>query len=164
MIATAAESNPSCFSPTPLVDLEETMIPAYIRLCAYFGNHLALTKFCVAQFKATHVNLKKADAKKFREVLSKAKSYDDLTTLVGSGAGEDEFREILKAIESRSAKPLRRLLQESCEESPSSTPPRRDNPEPPGLGAPLIAANGHIMIPAVISGHDALTPTPMPVM
>lgn len=32
MIATAAEANPSCFSPTPLSDLEETLIPAYIRL------------------------------------------------------------------------------------------------------------------------------------
>ena len=36
MIATAAESNPSCFSSTPLTDLEETMIPAYLRLvCDY---------------------------------------------------------------------------------------------------------------------------------
>lgn len=32
MIATAAESNPSCFSPTPLVDLEKTLIPHYVRL------------------------------------------------------------------------------------------------------------------------------------
>ena len=32
MIATAAESNPSCFSPTPLVDLEKTLVPPYLRL------------------------------------------------------------------------------------------------------------------------------------
>ena len=32
MIATAAEANPSCFSPSPLNDLEETLIPAYMRL------------------------------------------------------------------------------------------------------------------------------------
>lgn len=32
MIATAAESNPSVFSPTPLVDLESTLVPSYIRL------------------------------------------------------------------------------------------------------------------------------------
>lgn len=32
MIATAAESNPSCFSKTPLVDVETTLIPSYIRL------------------------------------------------------------------------------------------------------------------------------------
>jgi tRNA-dihydrouridine synthase 2 len=35
MIATAAESNPSCFSPTPLTDVEDTLIPAYIRLVRY---------------------------------------------------------------------------------------------------------------------------------
>jgi tRNA-dihydrouridine synthase 2 len=32
MIATAAEANPSCFSTTPLVDLEETLVPTYLRL------------------------------------------------------------------------------------------------------------------------------------
>jgi len=32
MVATAAESNPSCFSPEPLEDLEETLIPDYLRL------------------------------------------------------------------------------------------------------------------------------------
>jgi tRNA-dihydrouridine synthase 2 len=32
MIATAAENNPSCFSATPLVDVEETLIPSYIRM------------------------------------------------------------------------------------------------------------------------------------
>jgi tRNA-dihydrouridine synthase 2 len=32
MIATAAESNPSCFSSTPLVDVESTLIPSYLRL------------------------------------------------------------------------------------------------------------------------------------
>lgn len=32
MIATAAESNPTCFSPTPLKDLEKTFVPSYIRL------------------------------------------------------------------------------------------------------------------------------------
>jgi tRNA-dihydrouridine synthase 2 len=32
MIARGAESNPSCFSPIPLVDVETTLIPAYFRL------------------------------------------------------------------------------------------------------------------------------------
>ena len=32
MIATAAEANPTCFSPTPLKDLELTFVPGYIRL------------------------------------------------------------------------------------------------------------------------------------
>lgn len=32
MIATAAEANPTCFSPKPYTDLETTLIPSYIRL------------------------------------------------------------------------------------------------------------------------------------
>ena len=32
MIATAAESNPSCFSSTPLMDAESTLVPSYLRL------------------------------------------------------------------------------------------------------------------------------------
>jgi tRNA-dihydrouridine synthase 2 len=32
MIATAAETNPTCFSPTPLENVEHTLVPPYIRL------------------------------------------------------------------------------------------------------------------------------------
>lgn len=32
MIATAAESNPTCFSSMPLMDVETTLIPSYLRL------------------------------------------------------------------------------------------------------------------------------------
>jgi tRNA-dihydrouridine synthase 2 len=32
MIARAAEANPTCFSDTPLVDLDKTLVPAYFRL------------------------------------------------------------------------------------------------------------------------------------
>ncbi len=32
MIARAAEANPSCFSNTPLTDVEETLVPDYLRL------------------------------------------------------------------------------------------------------------------------------------
>ena len=32
MIATAAESNPTCFDPKPLVDLEGTLLPPYVQL------------------------------------------------------------------------------------------------------------------------------------
>lgn len=35
MIARAAESNPSCFSPEPLKDVERTLWPAYLRLVRY---------------------------------------------------------------------------------------------------------------------------------
>lgn len=37
MIARGAESNPSCFSPTPLVDVEKTFIPSYLNLvCVHY--------------------------------------------------------------------------------------------------------------------------------
>jgi hypothetical protein len=32
MIATAAESNPSCFAASPLRDVEITLMPSYLRL------------------------------------------------------------------------------------------------------------------------------------
>ena len=36
MIATAAESNPTCFDPNPLLELESTLLPQYVRLvCPY---------------------------------------------------------------------------------------------------------------------------------
>lgn len=43
MIAEAAEANPTCFSPTPLKDLEQTFIPAYIRLVRRYGLYLVHT-------------------------------------------------------------------------------------------------------------------------
>ena len=48
MIATAAESNPSCFSPTPLVDLEKTLVPPYLRLVGEINSQLkkALNSIC----------------------------------------------------------------------------------------------------------------------
>jgi tRNA-dihydrouridine synthase 2 len=48
MIARGAESNPSCFSPTPLIDLEKTMMPAYIRLVSFLHEvqaMMVLTRF-----------------------------------------------------------------------------------------------------------------------
>lgn len=38
MIARGAESNPSCFSETPLVDVEKTLMPAYLRLVRLFAQ------------------------------------------------------------------------------------------------------------------------------
>ncbi len=32
MVASAAETNPSCFLPSPLTDVEETLIPPYLRM------------------------------------------------------------------------------------------------------------------------------------
>jgi len=180
MIATAAESNPSVFSCTPLVDIEQTLVPAYCRLCKYLDNHMASTKFCVNQFKGVHHTLQKSDLKVYRDTISKAKEYDDLTDLVGgSWTGEEEMRTIMDAIRSRSDVTHRlldsashRLMEsqdtaavaEELEESPLplATPPHyRPNPEPPGSGAPLGPSNEMMMLlPAGVSRYDAPTPTP----
>lgn len=39
MIATAAEANPTCFSPNPLTDVEMTFIPQYMRLVSSYRQY-----------------------------------------------------------------------------------------------------------------------------
>ncbi|KAF7347267.1 tRNA-dihydrouridine synthase 2 [Mycena venus] len=101
MIARAAEANPSCFSPSPLNDLERTLCPAYLRVAKYLDNNWGLTKFCVSQFKGKHVDINKAAQKRYREVLHGTKGFDGLEEIVGSWTGEDDFREIVRTIEAR---------------------------------------------------------------
>src|SRR5262245_38247487 len=183
MIATAAEANPSVFSSTPLVDVEQTLVPSYLRLvcclCSppsfkvltsltqskYLDAHFSLTKFCVNQFKGPHRTLHKADLKIYHETISKAKSYDDLTDFIGGiWNGEEDMRAIVNVVESRSN--YRPVVQETNpvqaeDETTRQTPPYRPNPEPPGSGAPLGPSNDlRLMIPAGVSRHDAVTPTP----
>jgi len=176
MIARGAESNPSCFSPTPLKDVEETLIPSYLRLSKYLDNHWALTKFCVNQFKGQHVNVKKAEAVKLRLRLSQSKGFDDLTDFVGAWTGKEEFEEIVKAIETNC--PRQHRLEPVSElspplESPIPTPTDHEmqgettplgtlNPHPPGSGAPLFPSNLRTLIPAMMSGHGPSTPSPTP--
>ncbi|KAI0296327.1 hypothetical protein B0F90DRAFT_1819999 [Multifurca ochricompacta] len=117
MIATAAEANPTVFSPTPLTNLEETFILPYLRLvrvlslstwsargrnitCKYLDNHWASTKFCVSQFKA-----RKSANKALREAVIKAKGYTDLDALVGTWTGDEEFTAIKASIEARATAP-----------------------------------------------------------
>jgi len=101
MIATAAESNPSIFSPTPLYDLEETLIPSYLRLAKYLDNHWASTKFSVSQFKGSRAKSTKAANKAVREAIIRAKDYADVESLVGEWTGEDELRAIEEAVAQR---------------------------------------------------------------
>jgi len=174
MIATAAESNPSCFSSTPLIDVEDTLIPAYIRLSKYLDNHWSLTKFCVNQFKGPRLRLKKTEAQQLHQRISVAKDYDAVADLLAFGTGEEEFRQIEQVIASRTNRyhdvaelttdgPDQNLEEEEeeVEEVFLSTPPERENPEPPNLNAPLGPTHPlRMTIPAGVSGHDSLTPTP----
>ncbi|KAH0837887.1 hypothetical protein J3R83DRAFT_6115 [Lanmaoa asiatica] len=187
MIATAAESNPTCFSSMPLMDVESTLIPSYLRLSRYLDNHWALTKFCVSQFKAPRTERSKTEAHRFKTHVVTAKGYDDLTELVGEWTGEKDFAEIVSVIDARRPRPLTiddlptdldavgleasatndvhgsDVDDDSGEERPISTPSERPNPEPPTLCAPLGPSTLLRMpLPAVLTGSDAITPCPTP--
>ncbi|TFY63686.1 hypothetical protein EVJ58_g3109 [Rhodofomes roseus] len=101
MIATAAEANPTCFSPTPFVDLERTFIPQYLRLGKYLGIYWGLTKYCAGMFEGKRTNRTRSELKDIRASIRGAKGYKDIEGYAGTGSGEEEFREIVQAIEQR---------------------------------------------------------------
>ncbi|KAK7686542.1 hypothetical protein QCA50_010142 [Cerrena zonata] len=101
MIATAAEANPTCFSPEPLTDLEKSFYPSYIRVARHIGNHWSLTKFCTTQFKGAHVHGNKSEMKSIKEKIIKAKGFDDLSDLLTPGDDAEDFVQIVKSIDSR---------------------------------------------------------------
>lgn len=156
MIARAAEANPSCFSNTPLTDVEETLVPDYLRLSRYLNSHWSVTKFCVSQFKGHHVNYTKKQEHALREGIVKSRSFDEVEHVVGSWTGEQVFRDIAAAIEAR---PPRRIEYEE-ETDRDVTPHGTQNPEPPTLNAPFLTEFTRTALPALISGRDPLTPTP----
>ncbi|KAL0574049.1 tRNA-dihydrouridine synthase 2 [Marasmius crinis-equi] len=171
MIARAAESNPSAFSMTPLTDVHQTLVPAYLRLSKYLDNHWSLTKFCVSQFKGSFTKSNKAEDKRVREAVIKARSFDDVTGIAGSWTGEEEFKEIVRAIESRNQPPRGSATEPGKEEEDTApeaevdpaffTPEGTQNPEPPGSGAPRLPLDALPRnLPAMISGEGPLTPTP----
>ncbi|TFK26777.1 tRNA-dihydrouridine synthase 2 [Coprinopsis marcescibilis] len=162
MIARGAESNPSCFSATPLIDIEKTLMPSYIRLCKYFDHHLGLAKFCAAQFKSQRKEVTKAQSTIIRNTLGQAKTYDDMIDFVKTWTGEDEMKEIVKAIEINCPREHRMLPSSFVSEEVNSdftTPPGTQNPEPPTSRAPLLPNDFINDTPAFLPSA-ALTPTP----
>ncbi|GJE89711.1 tRNA-dihydrouridine synthase family protein [Phanerochaete sordida] len=101
MIATAAEANPTVFSPRPLVDLETTFIPQYVRLGKYLDNHFSSTKFCASQFRGEHAQGTRTTQTAMKNAITHAKRYEDLDALVGPWTGAHEFAQIVQAIEAR---------------------------------------------------------------
>ncbi|KAJ3489773.1 hypothetical protein NLI96_g1908 [Meripilus lineatus] len=67
----------------------------------YLDNHWTSTKFCSLQFKGAHVEGSKAEMKGLRDVIVHAKGYDDLNDLITIWNGEEEFAEIVSAIQCR---------------------------------------------------------------
>lgn len=165
MIATAAESNPSCFSAIPLRDVESTLSPSYLRLCKYLDNHWASTKFCVTQFKGVRSEVSKTDAHELKSRIAKAKGYESLDDIVGSWTGEEEFKEISRIVEARQPRISAEAEQEEVSEEedippPCATPPDRPNPEPPKSGAPKMGLR--MPMPAILTGSNMVSPTPTP--
>lgn len=185
MIATAAEANPTCFSPTPLSDLERTFVPGYLKLARYLCNHWSSTKFCVTQFKGVYKDVKKAERQKVKDMLTKAKRYEDVDEIVGSTwNGEEVLNEIRECVEARERD---QLSEEHSRETsvteatmsdgttidaevdisgdgdllPTTPFETRENPEPAALDAPKMPLNGRLKnLPALILGRDAPTPSP----
>jgi len=184
MIATAAESNPTCFSRMPLVDLERTFAPSYIRLCRYLDNHWASTKFCASQFKGPHEDVRKSERKEIKDALNKAKSYADLDSYVnGVWDGDKEMAAIVRSIESRTRRitalerlpvinlggftnvdmfrlPEQPIMSVSDLELFTTPPEPRENPEPGVMDTPRLPSNERLMpVPALISEQNVATAT-----
>jgi tRNA-dihydrouridine synthase 2 len=120
-------------------------------------------KFCVSQFKGPHVTITKAEGKNCKDTLVKAKGYDELTELVGSWSGEDDFAEIVEAIKHRRLREhLPSILPDLMESSGFLTPPVSRSLSQVEPGAPRIPSNGQIPPPAIVTGSDAVTPSPTP--
>ncbi|GHJ86633.1 hypothetical protein NliqN6_3035 [Naganishia liquefaciens] len=87
MIARAAESNPSIFSPTGPISTMEKLIPtSFLPLCAYLNNHYSNTKFLLYQYKPSPVpisNLSKAERKNFSDGIARAKTTEQAVDFFG---------------------------------------------------------------------------------
>jgi len=186
MIATAAEANPSCFSSTPLVDIHRTLIPTYLRVARYLGNHWGNSKFCAIQFRGNHVESTRAEEKGFKDKFAKARCYDDTDDVAGDWSqGRADFEEICRAIEARPQRTLRPIstsatIAEGADLTPGSSD-TVEEPEEPQVGTPKewrpnpdldevlktpkIPTNpARIPVPAAVSGIDEPTPTPSPLV
>ena len=67
----------------------------------YLDNHWSSTKFCATQFHGQHENASRAELKALREAIVRAKGYEDMAEDVAPWTGEQEFAEIVAAIERR---------------------------------------------------------------
>jgi len=132
MIATAAESNLSCFRAGPLADAAAELIPAYARLAYYFDNTWGNSKHCLSQFKSPPAvappGANKSAKRQFREVLAKAKSYDGIAEHIG---GVDGGEEVLKAVsEALAARAWGRRASETFWKTPDITEVEAQRPPP----------------------------------
>lgn len=115
------------------------------------------------------MDVTKAESQCIRQALSKAKGFESLKELMGSRSGEEELRDIIKAIQENSPRKHRMIIEqdsptltdtETVEDASLSTPKGTQNPEPPRSGAPFLP-NDIEKLAAMIPARDNTTPTPM---
>jgi len=123
----------------------------------YLDNHWSLTKFCVSQFKSRTLN--KLEQKRVRDRVVASKSFDGVKDIVGEWTGEQEMQEIIKAIQHREQ--VEATIQGLDEVDEYSTPIGTQNPEPPSSHAPLVGDSVRTVLPAMVTGEDPPTPTPV---
>ncbi|KAG8878779.1 hypothetical protein FRB98_005992 [Tulasnella sp. 332] len=130
MIATAAESNLSCFREGPMADAASELIPSYARLAYFLNNGWGNSKHCLSQLKSppsvAPAGASKSAKRQFREVLSKAKTYDGISEHIG---GIDGGEEVLESVSSALATRERQLSEVHSEEI-LSTATDAEHPEP----------------------------------
>jgi tRNA-dihydrouridine synthase 2 len=179
--STAAEANPTVFSPHPFFDLKDTFVFPYlcivraashpqIKLLTEYSDNIWMTTttFYISQFKGC-----KSANKALRNAIIKAKGYADLDALVKDWTGNKEFTAVKAVIDAHTTAPPTLLasddgsislppglLPKSCEEIVSTPPGWRGNPDP--AVTPLLPANERrTPVPAGISKRDPGTPTPL---
>jgi tRNA-dihydrouridine synthase 2 len=92
----------------------------------YLDNHWSSTKWCIAQFKAPHPNLSKAEHKAARDAIMHAKAYADVLALAGGeegmARGAEELEAIQKVLDEREACRIRDEPGTAFEEAVGGAP------------------------------------------
>lgn len=127
----------------------------------YLGNHWSSTKFCATQFQGRHENASRNELKALREAIVRAKGYEDMEEHVAPWTGEQEFAEIVKAIEQRGGQRAPPIALEPVALDPAPAP---------SVAAPQAATKDSVhqeasekaptaqSIPAVVLGLDVPPP------
>ncbi|KAG8899187.1 hypothetical protein FRC00_001797 [Tulasnella sp. 408] len=154
MIATAAESNLSCFLDGPVVDAATELIPKYTRLAYYFDNSWGNSKHCLSQFKSppsvAPPGAKKSAKKEFRATLASAKTYANLSEFIGGiEGGEEVLKEVEEVLAAREqAKDVSRLLEVVQTDAQGTAPVGE---QPPSLSTTIPPAPALQFEPGVAS-------------
>ncbi|KAF7337811.1 FMN-linked oxidoreductase [Mycena sanguinolenta] len=149
MIARAAEANPSCFSPTPLADVERTLCPAYLRVAKYLDNNWGSQNSASRSSRGNTLMSRKPIRSTTARFCTAPRALMGWRILSHAAIARNEPPPAMAADE-ESEPPTPPVLV---------TPSDTTNPCPPGSGAPLMLALHRLDLP-ILTGRDPLTPSP----